>query len=148
MKGLPKALVLGILVTIIVVGSILAFRWYILARERRDEVVPSWASRMPSPPATPAAASPEPTQTPPSPSPAGETSEPQTQETAFKDLPGIDLAGLKPAQKDRFLKRVNTETCTCGCKGDTVARCLVEDPNCRIAPQQARAILAETKLGS
>ena len=48
----------------------------------------------------------------------------------FTELPGIDIAGLKQGQKERFLQRVNSEICSCGCKNDTLAHCYVNDPGC------------------
>ncbi|MGH9797751.1 MAG: hypothetical protein ACRD5D_06290, partial [Candidatus Polarisedimenticolia bacterium] len=48
----------------------------------------------------------------------------------FTELPGIDIAGLKAKQRERFLQQVNSEMCPCGCKNDTLARCYVNDPRC------------------
>ncbi|HEY3132712.1 MAG TPA: hypothetical protein VGL91_24895 [Acidobacteriota bacterium] len=61
----------------------------------------------------------------------------------FENLPGFPLTELNAAQKTKFLARVNSEYCNCGCKGDTIARCLVKDPACRIAPAMATRVLAE-----
>ena len=64
----------------------------------------------------------------------------------FENLPGFPLSDVTQSQKKRFLDRVNSENCTCGCTGDTVAKCVVQDPNCQIAPAMANRILAEVKV--
>ncbi len=50
----------------------------------------------------------------------------------FTELPGLDVTGLKPAQREQFLQQVNSELCPCGCKNDTLARCYVNDPKCPV----------------
>jgi hypothetical protein len=69
-------------------------------------------------------------------------------ENYFLDLPGFDLSTLTPRQKERFLERVNTEMCTCGCPNDTIARCLVNDPACKTVRGLAEKVLSEVKAGS
>src|SRR5215471_8742886 len=66
-------------------------------------------------------------------------------ENYFMQLPGIDLSTLTPKQKQRFLDRVNQETCTCGCPNDTIARCLVNDPKCPTVRGLAEKVLSEVK---
>jgi hypothetical protein len=68
-------------------------------------------------------------------------------ENYFMQLPGIDLSTLTPKQKQRFLDRVNQETCTCGCPNDTIARCLVNDPKCPTVRGLAERVLSEVKAG-
>ena len=64
----------------------------------------------------------------------------------FTELPGIDVAGLKPGQKERFLQRVNSEICSCGCKNDTLAHCYVNDPHCRTVKTLVQKVYDEVKV--
>jgi thiol-disulfide isomerase/thioredoxin len=48
------------------------------------------------------------------------------------DIPGLELAKLSAAAKTAALKKLNAETCTCGC-GLTLAACRINDPNCGIS---------------
>ena len=68
-------------------------------------------------------------------------------ENYFRELPGIDLSTLTPKQKQKFLDRVNSENCTCGCPNDTIARCLVNDPKCPTVRGLAEKVLSEVKAG-
>lgn len=68
-------------------------------------------------------------------------------ENYYFQLPGISLSTLTPAQKKRYLERVNTELCDCGCPHDTVARCLVNDRTCTTVKGMAQVILSEVKAG-
>ena len=102
-------------------------------------------------------------QSQPASSPAGKTTQTQTAPAAdsgkqtqggftvienyYLDLPGFDLSTLTPRQKKKFLDRVNTEFCTCGCPNDTIARCIVNDPSCKVARGLAEKILSEVKAG-
>ncbi len=65
----------------------------------------------------------------------------------FAELPGVNLGGLKPRQREAFLQRVNSELCTCGCKNDTLARCYVNDPSCPVVKGMVQAVLDEVKAG-
>jgi len=65
----------------------------------------------------------------------------------FTELPGIDVAGLKRGQKEKFLQRVNSEICSCGCKNDTLARCYVNDPRCPLVKSMVQKVYAEVKAG-
>jgi thiol-disulfide isomerase/thioredoxin len=59
------------------------------------------------------------------------------------EIPGLDLAGLPPAQRELVLQRLNTEQCACGC-GLTVAQCRINDPSCEVSLPTARQILEDT----
>jgi hypothetical protein len=63
----------------------------------------------------------------------------------FTELPGIDVAGLKHGQKEKFLQRVNSEICSCGCKNDTLAHCYVNDPSCRTVKTLVQKVYDEVK---
>ena len=63
----------------------------------------------------------------------------------FTELPGIDIAGLKRGQREKFLQRINSEICACGCKNDTLARCYVNDPRCPIVKPLVQKIYDEIK---
>jgi len=65
----------------------------------------------------------------------------------FTDLPGFDLTSLTTRQREKLLHRVNSELCTCGCKNDTLARCLVNDPKCPVVKGMVQAIYDEIKSG-
>ncbi|MBI3940092.1 MAG: SEC-C domain-containing protein [Acidobacteria bacterium] len=92
--------------------------------------VPAPSLPLPALPSTPLASTP------------GALAAPQSR---FEDLPGISLASLNASQKKKFLDRVNSENCSCGCKGDTIARCVVQDPQCQIAPAMANRVMAEVQ---
>ena len=59
------------------------------------------------------------------------------------EIPGIDLQPLSPSQRERTLKRLNEEHCTCGC-GLTVAQCRINDPSCQVSLPVAKLLLADT----
>ena len=63
----------------------------------------------------------------------------------FTELPGFDLAALKPRQREKLLQQVNSEMCTCGCKNDTLARCYVNDPGCRLVKSLVQKVYEEVK---
>ena len=65
----------------------------------------------------------------------------------FTELPGIDIAGLKRGQKEKFLQRINSEICSCGCKNDTLARCYVNDPRCPLVKPVVQKIYEDIKAG-
>jgi cytochrome c biogenesis protein CcmG/thiol:disulfide interchange protein DsbE len=58
------------------------------------------------------------------------------------DIPGVDLASLSAARRTEALKRLNAQSCTCGCDL-TVARCRVDDPTCGISLPIARQIVEQ-----
>lgn len=64
----------------------------------------------------------------------------------YDQLPGLDLDKLSPERRKRVIERANKESCTCGCRGDTVARCLVNDPACKLVKALARQIYEEERL--
>ena len=57
------------------------------------------------------------------------------------EIPGVDLASLTPALKQRALTQMNTEHCSCGC-GLTLAQCRIQDPTCDVSLPQARKVVA------
>jgi hypothetical protein len=63
----------------------------------------------------------------------------------FTELPGIDQSSLKPRQKEKFLQRVNSELCTCGCRNDTLARCYVNDARCPVVKGMVQKVFEESK---
>lgn len=63
------------------------------------------------------------------------------------ELPDVDLSGLTPAQKTAVLKRLNSETCTCGC-GLTIAQCRINDTSCPVSGKLAAQIVQEVKSGA
>ncbi len=65
----------------------------------------------------------------------------------FTDLPGVDIAALKRGQKEKFLQRVNSEICSCGCKNDTLAKCYVNDPHCPLVKTLVQKVYDEVKTG-
>ncbi len=65
----------------------------------------------------------------------------------FTELPGIDVASLRSSQKEKFLQRVNSELCTCGCRNDTLARCYVNDPRCPVVKGMVQKVYEESKAG-
>jgi thiol-disulfide isomerase/thioredoxin len=63
------------------------------------------------------------------------------------ELPGVDLSGLTPEKKNAALRRMNEETCTCGCKY-TLAQCRIYDSACHISKERTAKIVAETTSGA
>lgn len=62
------------------------------------------------------------------------------------ELPGVDLKGLTAAQKTEVLKRLNSETCTCGCQL-TIAQCRINDTTCPVSGKLAEQVLKDVKAG-
>jgi thiol-disulfide isomerase/thioredoxin len=62
------------------------------------------------------------------------------------DLPDVDMHGLTPAQKTAVLKRLNSESCTCGCDL-TIAQCRINDTTCAISKKLAADIVSEVRNG-
>ena len=56
------------------------------------------------------------------------------------ELPGVDFKGLKPAQRRVALKRMNSESCTCGCKL-TIAQCRINETTCSTSEKLAAQIV-------
>ena len=65
----------------------------------------------------------------------------------FTEVPGVDLTALDTRSKEKFLHRVNSELCTCGCKTDTIARCAVNDPKCPLVKSLVQKVYDEVKSG-
>ena len=59
----------------------------------------------------------------------------------YGKLPGFDdLDKIDPLKRTEFLETVNREFCTCGCKNETIAFCLVNDPTCPVVKSRAKKI--------
>jgi thiol-disulfide isomerase/thioredoxin len=63
------------------------------------------------------------------------------------ELPGVNLSGLTPEQKQAALHRFNAESCTCGCNF-TLAQCRIYDHNCAISKSRTEKIVAEVSGGA
>jgi hypothetical protein len=63
------------------------------------------------------------------------------------ELPDVDFKGLSADQKREALKRMNSESCTCGC-GLTVAECRVNDTDCDISKAMAAKIVKDVAASS
>jgi hypothetical protein len=48
------------------------------------------------------------------------------------ELPGVDFSKLDAKQKSVALRRMNAESCNCGCKL-TLAQCRINDSACRVS---------------
>ncbi len=56
-------------------------------------------------------------------------------------LPGYEnVDTMDPVKKKEFLELVNREMCACGCKNETLAFCLVNDPGCPVVKARVRKI--------
>ncbi len=58
------------------------------------------------------------------------------------DLPGVDFSGLNAEQKQAALKKMNTDTCTCGCRM-TLAQCRINDSACATSRELAAKIVKQ-----
>jgi hypothetical protein len=58
------------------------------------------------------------------------------------ELPNVDFTGLNPEQKKAALKRMNSETCDCGCTL-TLAQCRINDTSCPISKKLAARVVKE-----
>jgi thiol-disulfide isomerase/thioredoxin len=58
------------------------------------------------------------------------------------ELPGVDFTGLTPDQKKLALRRLNAESCTCGC-GLTISQCRVNDTECPVSGDLAANVIKE-----
>jgi thiol-disulfide isomerase/thioredoxin len=63
------------------------------------------------------------------------------------ELPGVSFKGLDADQKKRALRRMNSESCTCGCKL-TVSQCRVNDTECPVSGKIAAQIVREVAGGA
>ena len=59
----------------------------------------------------------------------------------YAKIPGYDdLDKIEAAVRTEFLERINAEQCPCGCQGETLAFCLVNDPGCAVVKGRVRKI--------
>jgi thiol-disulfide isomerase/thioredoxin len=58
------------------------------------------------------------------------------------ELPDVDFTGLTPEQRTAALKRMNSETCSCGCTL-TLAQCRINDSGCPVSKKICAKIVAE-----
>jgi thiol-disulfide isomerase/thioredoxin len=58
------------------------------------------------------------------------------------ELPNVDFAGLNPEQKKVALKRMNSETCDCGCTL-TLAQCRINDTSCPVSKKLCAQVVKE-----
>ncbi len=66
----------------------------------------------------------------------------------YTELPGFDLGVLGERERESFLHRVNSEMCSCGCKNDTLARCLVNDQSCPLVKGMVQRVFDDVRAGS
>jgi thiol-disulfide isomerase/thioredoxin len=57
-------------------------------------------------------------------------------------LPGVNMSHLTPEQRNAALRKLNAETCSCGCKY-TLAQCRIYDPPCTVSRDRAAVIVKE-----
>jgi thiol-disulfide isomerase/thioredoxin len=58
------------------------------------------------------------------------------------ELPNVDFTGLNAEQKKAALKRMNSETCDCGCTL-TLAQCRINDTSCPVSKKLAAQVVKE-----
>jgi hypothetical protein len=58
------------------------------------------------------------------------------------ELPSVDFTGLNPEQKKAALKRMNSESCDCGCTL-TLAQCRINDTSCPVSKKLAAQVVKE-----
>jgi thiol-disulfide isomerase/thioredoxin len=58
------------------------------------------------------------------------------------ELPNVDFTGLNPAQKKFALKRMNSESCDCGCTL-TLAQCRINDTSCPVSKKLAAQVVKD-----
>jgi thiol-disulfide isomerase/thioredoxin len=63
------------------------------------------------------------------------------------ELPGVSFKGLTADQKKRALRRLNTESCTCGCNL-TLSECRVNDTECPVSGGLAAKVVKEVASGA
>ncbi|HZE88891.1 MAG TPA: helix-hairpin-helix domain-containing protein [Verrucomicrobiae bacterium] len=66
----------------------------------------------------------------------------------YSTLPGYDLTKIDEAKRKSFLDTVNRETCNCGCSGETLGYCLVNDPGCPVVKARVKKIYADIVGGA
>jgi len=58
------------------------------------------------------------------------------------ELPGVDFSKLNAKQKSVALRRMNAESCDCGC-GLTLAQCRINDSGCRVSLALAAKVVSQ-----
>ncbi len=58
------------------------------------------------------------------------------------EIPGVDLSMLSPEHKTAALRRLNEDTCTCGCEL-TLAQCRINDSACEFSLPLAQTVVQE-----
>jgi len=58
------------------------------------------------------------------------------------ELPGVDFSKLSDPQKNTALRRMNAESCNCGCSL-TLAQCRINDTACRVSLALANQVVSE-----
>ncbi len=61
----------------------------------------------------------------------------------YSILPGYDLGSLGEVERKAFLDRINGEMCPCGCKGETLGFCIVNDPGCPVVKARVKKIYTD-----
>ena len=64
-----------------------------------------------------------------------------------KEIPGVDLTQMTPAQRTAAIKAMNSENCTCGCDL-TLAACRINDPTCSVSLPLAQKLAARIAKGA
>jgi thiol-disulfide isomerase/thioredoxin len=62
------------------------------------------------------------------------------------ELPGVSFKGLTAEQKKLALRRLNSESCTCGCNL-TISQCRVNDGECPVSGKLAAQVVKEVAGG-
>jgi hypothetical protein len=63
------------------------------------------------------------------------------------EVKGVDVSGLRPAQREIFVRFANAERCTCGC-GYTLAACRTYDVTCPVSLPRVEMLLDSVRTGS
>jgi hypothetical protein len=61
----------------------------------------------------------------------------------YSVLPGYDLSSLPDLHRQAFLETINREMCPCGCEGESLGYCLVNDPGCMVVKARVGRIYKE-----
>jgi len=61
----------------------------------------------------------------------------------FSVLPGYDLSKVDTEKRKRFLDAINSETCNCGCSGETLGYCIVNDPGCPVVKSRVKKVYTD-----
>ena len=63
------------------------------------------------------------------------------------ELPGVDFKGLNDDQRKIALRRLNSESCDCGCTL-TLAQCRINDTSCPVSKKLAAKVVKEVLAGT